>query len=95
MSSVLVPPLNFAMVSKNLYRSGYPNKRNFQFLKKLQLKSIVYLCPDDYSEDNELFLKENGIAFFHLKIKGNKVGFRPISSLRIKIIDNKTLIGTF
>lgn len=39
---VLVPPLNFAMVAPGVYRSGYPNKRNFPFLKKLRLKSIMY-----------------------------------------------------
>ncbi len=40
---VLIPPLNFAMVAKGVYRSGYPNSKNFPFLKKLGLKSIMYL----------------------------------------------------
>lgn len=39
---VLVPPLNFAMVSKGIYRSGYPNRKNFPFLAKLKLRSILY-----------------------------------------------------
>jgi len=38
---VFVPPLNFAMVAPGVYRSGYPNKKNFPFLKKLKLKSIM------------------------------------------------------
>ena len=40
-SSVLIPPLNFAMVAKGVYRSGYPNAKNHRFLAKLGLKSIL------------------------------------------------------
>jgi tyrosine-protein phosphatase SIW14 len=39
---MFIPPLNFAMVAKGVYRSGYPNPKNFPFLKKLGLKSILY-----------------------------------------------------
>ena len=71
--SVLVPPLNFAMVSPNVYRSGYPNKKNFQFLRKLKLKSIICLCDDDYTNENQTFIDEEDITLFHIKIAGNKV----------------------
>jgi len=37
----LIPPLCFAMVAPGIYRSGYPNKKNFGFLKKLGVKTIV------------------------------------------------------
>ena len=40
---LLIPPLNFAMVAPGVYRSGYPNKRNFTFMKKLGLKNIMYV----------------------------------------------------
>lgn len=29
-------------------RAGYPNSKNHAFLKKLRLKTIIYLCPEDY-----------------------------------------------
>ena len=38
---LLIPPLNFAMVADGIYRSGYPSKKNHQFLKTLGLKSIL------------------------------------------------------
>ena len=41
-NTLLVPPLNFAMVAPGVYRSGYPNKRNFPFLRRLGLRSIMY-----------------------------------------------------
>lgn len=28
--------------------TGYPNSKNHAFLKKLRLKTIIYLCPEDY-----------------------------------------------
>jgi Tyrosine phosphatase family len=40
-SSLYIPPLNFGIVDKGVYRSGYPNDRNFPFLKKLGLRAIV------------------------------------------------------
>lgn len=38
----LIPPDNFNMVSNWVYRSSFPKKKNFAFLKKLGLKSILY-----------------------------------------------------
>ncbi|KAF9897836.1 hypothetical protein BX616_004896 [Lobosporangium transversale] len=37
----LCPPDNFNMVSTWIYRSSFPKKKNFSFLKKLGLKSIL------------------------------------------------------
>ncbi|KAI9142625.1 tyrosine phosphatase putative [Paraphysoderma sedebokerense] len=76
----LVPPLNFAMVAPGVYRSGYPNKKNLPFLKKLRLRSILYLCPEEYSSENLQFLNDNNIQFFHYHISGNKEPFVEIES---------------
>lgn len=40
---VYVPPLNFAVVENGLYRSGHPLPINFGFLKRLNLKTVIYL----------------------------------------------------
>eukprot|EP01137_Pigoraptor_chileana_P014587 Opistho-2@69394 len=76
--AIFVPPLNFAMVAPGVYRSGYPNKKNFPFLKRLGLKSLLYLCPEPYAENNVGFLTENGIGLFHFGIFGNKEPFVEI-----------------
>ena len=39
---LFVPPLNFAMVEKGVYRSGFPSRINFPFLETLRLRSIMY-----------------------------------------------------
>ena len=77
-ATVLVPPLNFAMVSPGIYRSGYPNKKNYRFLNKLKLKSILYLCEDDYDPNNLKFIEEQEISSFHLRVVGNKEPFVEI-----------------
>uniref|UniRef100_A0A0D6R9X2 Tyrosine-protein phosphatase domain-containing protein n=1 Tax=Araucaria cunninghamii TaxID=56994 RepID=A0A0D6R9X2_ARACU len=60
-----VPPLNFAMVDKGIYRSGFPNSTNFPFLKTLKLRSIIYLCHGAYPEVNMEFLRAQNIQIFH------------------------------
>ena len=45
----LIPPVNFSMVAKGVYRGSYPNFRNFSFLKHLGLRSILFLCPEGQS----------------------------------------------
>jgi len=76
---LLIPPLNFAMVADGIYRSGYPSKKNHQFLKTLGLKSILYLCLEDYPPGNLKFINEHGVKLFHIGIFGNKEPFVDIS----------------
>ncbi|ELR19163.1 tyrosine specific protein phosphatase, putative [Acanthamoeba castellanii str. Neff] len=75
---LFIPPLNFAMVAPGVYRSGYPNKKNFPFLKKMGLKSILYLCPEAYPDENLEFLEKYGIKLLHFGINGNKEPFVEI-----------------
>ncbi|KAH9313721.1 hypothetical protein KI387_022348, partial [Taxus chinensis] len=72
---LFVPPLNFSMVEKGVYRSGFPNTINFPFLETLQLRSIIYLCPEPYPEDSAEFLHKRGIQLFQFGIEGHKEPF--------------------
>ncbi|XWS75806.1 hypothetical protein CRYUN_Cryun01aG0123800 [Craigia yunnanensis] len=71
----LIPPLNFAMVDNGIFRSGFPGSANFSFLQSLNLRSIIYLCPEPYPEANTEFLKSNGIRLFQFGIEGHKEPF--------------------
>ncbi|KAL6912050.1 hypothetical protein ACP4OV_000855 [Aristida adscensionis] len=71
----LVPPLNFAMVDDGIFRSGLPGAANFRFLLSLNLRSIVYLCPEPYPEENARFLERNGIELHQFGIEGRKEPF--------------------
>jgi hypothetical protein len=56
---LLIPPLNFGRVCRGVYRSGFPGKKNFTFLKKLKLHTV-------------LNLSENQIEWTHMPILGNR-----------------------
>ena len=75
---LLVPPVNFSLVVKGIYRGSYPNARNFSFLKQLGLKTVLFLCPEDYSQSNQEFLKENNINLITVPMEGNKEPFKII-----------------
>ncbi|KAJ0249782.1 Tyrosine-protein phosphatase DSP3 [Hirschfeldia incana] len=67
---VLVAPSNFSMVEDGIYRSGFPKPENFGFLTTLNLRSIIYLCPEPYPEENLKFLEANDIKLFQFGIEG-------------------------
>ncbi|WOL04194.1 putative tyrosine-protein phosphatase [Canna indica] len=77
--SFLVPPPNFGMVDTGIYRSGFPTPANFRFLEELNLRSIVYLCPEPYPDDNMEFVRTHEIRMFHFGIEGSKEPSASIS----------------
>lgn len=66
---MFVPPVNFALVVGNVYRSGHPTDLNYGFLESLHLKTIVYLgdgCPEVIAEDYQKWIASQGIEYIHL-----------------------------
>ncbi|PWZ06454.1 putative tyrosine-protein phosphatase [Zea mays] len=82
--AALVPPLNFAVVDDGIFRSGFPGTANFRFLKSLNLRSIVYLCPEPYPGTNTEFLEKNGIRLHQFGIEGRKEPFVNIPDDKIR-----------
>ncbi|RLN09510.1 hypothetical protein C2845_PM11G24400 [Panicum miliaceum] len=80
----LVPPLNFAMVDDGIFRSGFPDAANFRFLRSLNLRSVVYLCPEPYPEENARFLRQNGIELHQFGIEGSKSGLTMPETLLLQ-----------
>ena len=79
-----VPCYNFAMVCPGIYRSAHPTRKNFRFLRALQLKSVCYLCPEAYPADNVQFCEDFGIQIFHFNLEENR---EPFSEVRRDIVD--------
>lgn len=79
----MLPPENFAMVTSFVYRSSFPKRKNFPFLKSLGLKSVLTLILEDYPEQNLEFLQAEGIKFFQFGIPGNKEPFIQIPDDKI------------
>ncbi|KAK4795784.1 hypothetical protein SAY86_028110 [Trapa natans] len=66
----LVQPVNFSFVEEAVYRSGFPHASNFAFIETLNLRSIIYLCPEPYPEDNMKYLQSRNIQLFQFGIEG-------------------------
>ncbi|KAL7931654.1 tyrosine phosphatase family domain-containing protein [Trichoderma chlorosporum] len=66
-------PINFGLVVPGVYRSSYPKKEDYAFLKGLKLKTIVTLVKKD-EPDHELesFVAANGIQQVVFNMKGTK-----------------------
>ena len=69
---ILMPPSNFSMVDVGIYRGSYPTFKNFSFLQHLKIKTILFLCPEEYSPTNTDFLKKNGMQLISIPMAGNR-----------------------
>ncbi|GFP79597.1 probable tyrosine-protein phosphatase at1g05000 [Phtheirospermum japonicum] len=72
------------MVDYGIFRSGFPDSANFPFLETLNLRSVIYLCPEPYPDANVDFLKSNGIQLFQFGIEGHKEPFVNIPEAKIR-----------
>ncbi|KAK4282971.1 hypothetical protein QN277_014279 [Acacia crassicarpa] len=75
---LLLPPPNFSMVEDNIFRSSFPRSPNFSFLQTLNLRSIIYLCPEPYPQENLEFLRSQDIRLFQFGIEGKTEVSVPI-----------------
>ena len=61
-----------------VFRSGYPNEKNYPFLQKLGIKTVVYLCRQPYLPSNRQQLTAMGINIVQFKTDGNLEPFTEI-----------------
>lgn len=59
----LIPPENFSIVCSGVYRSGFPKKRNFEFMETLRLKTVLTLVLEDYPDANLKWCEERDVQF--------------------------------
>ncbi|CAN1769641.1 Tyrosine-protein phosphatase DSP3 [Linum perenne] len=68
--TILVPPTNFSMIDVGIFRSGLPDPSTSPFLQTLNLRSLIYLRPEPYPQENIEFLANNDITLFQFGING-------------------------
>ncbi|VVT45724.1 uncharacterized protein SAPINGB_P000859 [Magnusiomyces paraingens] len=86
---LLVPPLNFALVAEDVYRSGHPLEINHPFIENLNLRTIVYIGDPPSSKDKgkdinsvkifqryQEWAKEQNIRLVHFHQPSAKEPFR-------------------
>jgi tyrosine-protein phosphatase SIW14 len=68
-----IPPTNYGAVLPGIiYRSSYPEEKNYEFIKDLKIKSILTLVPEPISSEYQTFMDKAGIQHFQVHIKANK-----------------------
>lgn len=75
---MLIPPIKFALVVGEVYRSGHPISYNFPFLESLNLKTILYLgveAPETVSAVYKQWAKQQGIRIIELPLRSAKEPF--------------------
>eukprot|EP00656_Telonema_subtile_P011627 TRINITY_DN15766_c0_g1_i1.p1 TRINITY_DN15766_c0_g1~~TRINITY_DN15766_c0_g1_i1.p1 ORF type:complete len:259 (+),score=76.41 TRINITY_DN15766_c0_g1_i1:115-891(+) len=69
---------NFAMVAPGIYRSSFPKKKNYQFLKRLKIKTILFLAHEEYPDAHVEWMSQNGLQLRQHGVSGNKEPFVEI-----------------
>jgi tyrosine-protein phosphatase SIW14 len=73
-------PYNFSLIEKGIYRSSFPRTKNIGFIKRLKLKTVVSLVPEDYPRQLVDFYEKEGIKLVSIGVDGNKGPFKAIGS---------------
>ena len=66
--NTLMPPFRYGVINPGLHRGAYPTLRNFRFLSRLQLKTIISFIPEQPSADLMSFTQIAGIKLIHFPL---------------------------
>ena len=64
----LIPPYRYAMVEEGMFRGAYPSSKNFRFLLRLQLQTVVSLVPQAPTAELTEFCAANNINLVHMRV---------------------------
>lgn len=85
----VLAPENFSLVEPGVYRSAFPRSKHIAFLRRLGLKTVVSLVPEDYPPAMLEFYRSVGVTLLSHGLDGNKWPFKQIDidDLRATLID--------
>lgn len=93
MNHQIVSPLRFHLVQPGIYSGGYPTLRNFRFIKRLKLKLIISLIPEEPIKDLIEFCKNESIEHIYINSKYYKecvcLNYQQINEIIEKLIDKR------
>ena len=85
----LIPPFRFSTVQQGLYRGSYPTLKNFRFLRRLNLQTVVSVIPEEPTSDLAEFCTHEKIALLHFdaeKFTSDNVTVPPATAAQIVAI---------
>ncbi|KAJ3090079.1 hypothetical protein HK102_004728 [Quaeritorhiza haematococci] len=91
----LYPPFRYAMVQEDLFRGAYPKERNYRFLRRLHLRSILSLTPNPPNPSLLAFCSSHGIQSIHIRVDKPKdnvpLTFAKVASILPVLINTDNL----
>ena len=87
----LIPPFRYGVVNPSLYRGAYPTLRNFRFLTRLRLKTIISMTPEPPNLDLKLFADTLGAQIIHFPISRNSDASDELKATMMKIVNVRFL----
>ncbi|TPX33399.1 hypothetical protein SmJEL517_g03683 [Synchytrium microbalum] len=95
MTRPLYPPFRFAAVEEDLFRGALPKPRNYRFLLRLHLKTILSLTPQPPPVSMYQFASQNTIQLVHIRVDKPKdsvpLTYAKVGALLNTIIDPNNL----
>jgi len=85
-------PINFARVIPGVYRSSYPEAKDYEYLKTLGLKTIVTLVQKDFPEGFQAFMQKEGIQHVVIDMQGTKkveISLPVVTSVMEIVLDHR------
>lgn len=82
----LIPPFRFSTVQQGLYRGAYPTLKNFRFLRRMGLKTVVSVIPEPPTSDLAGFCANEKITLHHFyaeKFTSDNVTVSPATAAQI------------
>jgi len=64
----LIPPFRYAIVEPGISRGAYPTLRNYRFLDRLHLRTIISLVPQYPIVDLQEYCQHSGIELIHREV---------------------------
>ncbi|TDH65102.1 uncharacterized protein CCR75_006828 [Bremia lactucae] len=82
----LIPPFRFSTMQQGLYRGAYPTLKNFRFLRRLGLNTVVSVIPEPPTSDLADFCANEKITLIHFyaeKFTSDNVTVLPATAAQI------------
>jgi len=77
----ILSPENFSMVEPGVFRSSFPRSKNMGFIKRLHLRTVISLVPEEYPDYLIEFYDSCGTQLITHALEGNKGPFKQIDEV--------------
>ncbi|KXN67866.1 hypothetical protein CONCODRAFT_42384 [Conidiobolus coronatus NRRL 28638] len=91
LSNLIIPPYKFNKLNSSLSRGSYPKPKNFKFLKRLRLTTLISLIPKEPENYLREWCENNNVELISFQVQKPKenipLSFSKIGQIIQTIVD--------